>query len=283
MRDVGSQLAEYFEATTERVDAEDVLVRAAVNHQVDELPHHRRLRPAWATAAGFAGVLVLVGGALLAGWMLRNPTVVEPQPTGARVAATGGGWGWWPLLAIGGVALVGFIVLVAKRLLRATREVDMQTLDENQQEATAVRTWRGSRRAWLIVMAALVVVAGAIASWAIIEANQDDDGDLAIVNEFADSWDAAVLASDGQSAAALFTEDGAFGDWLGRETIGDAIETWGQYYAEMSHGEPTKVDDGVYVYPVTAIWVGQNWAGEMTITLDEDLVSSAQLDWSQVD
>lgn len=158
----------------------------------------------------------------------------------------------------------------------------MQRLAEQQQEATQTRAPRRSRRAWLIGLAILVVLAGAIAMWAIIEAGEGNDADLAVVNEFADTWDAAVLASDGETAATLFTADGVFGDWAGRDSIDAVIDTWGQYYTEMSHGAPTKVDNGVYAYPVTAVYVGQDWAGEMTVTLEGDLVSSAQLDWGPV-
>jgi len=135
------------------------------------------------------------------------------------------------------------------------------------------------RRTWLIAIIVVVVAGIAIGAWAIIEANQSDD--LAAATDFADTWVEAWLTSDGDAAAALFTEDAVFemthseAMMEGRDDIGALVAGWGQWIAEMQHGEVTKVDDGVFVFPVEAAGQGQAWVEDMTITFEGDLVSYA--------
>lgn len=136
------------------------------------------------------------------------------------------------------------------------------------------------RRTWLIILISALVVAGtAIGAWAIIQANQGDD--LAPATEFADNWVEAWLTSDADAAAALFTEDAVFvmthseATMEGRDDIGALVAGWGQWITEMQHGEVTKVDDGVFVFPVEAAGQGQVWAEDMTVTFEGDLVSYA--------
>ena len=73
MRDVETQLREYFDAAVERVTVEDVFARKRVAEQ----PRSRRVRwdhrPAWAAAAGFVATLFVLGGSLILGAAVRRP------------------------------------------------------------------------------------------------------------------------------------------------------------------------------------------------------------------
>lgn len=144
------------------------------------------------------------------------------------------------------------------------------------------------RRTRLILGITALVVAGmALGTWAVIESNQSDD--LAVATEFADTWVAAWLTNDGEAAAALFAESGVLdmsphvAPMEGRPNIA-AIVGWGGPMVEYRRGEVTKVDDGVFAFTVESFGRGQTRAGEVTITLEGDLVSHARLEgWDLVD
>lgn len=283
MRDVGSQLAEYFEAATERIDPADVMAQARVGEPLSRRPASQRLRPAWAVAAGFVGVLVLVGGALLAGWLMRGQPVVDTGPVGTPIAEPSAGWGWWPLVVA--AAVIGVIVLVFRRLRRATKEVEMQTTEEQQPQTTEAQPTHRSRRAWFIGLAILVVAAGAIAAWAITQANQTDD--MEIATEFADTWVDAWQTRGGDELAAWFTEDGVWVDGIGafdgRTDISRHVATYG-LFTTAERGDIAEVEAGVFVFPIEAVWYDGDWAGEVEVRFEGDLVAHAELvTWEEVD
>ena len=176
MPDVGSQLAEYFEAAVERIDAEDVMAQARVSEQLRPAP--RRTRPTWAAVAGFVGVLLLVGGALAAGWLLHDPGLFEPGPVATPTAEPGVALAWWPLVLAAAAIVIG-AAAVFIRLRRARKEVEMQTLEKKPQEATDTRVHTLARRSrWLVVALALVLVVGAVAIGWLIAENRSLSSDL---------------------------------------------------------------------------------------------------------
>lgn len=139
------------------------------------------------------------------------------------------------------------------------------------------------RRTRLIMLIAALAVAGiAIGTWAVIEADQSDG--LTIAAQFADTWVEAVLASDGETAAALFTEDGVYDQtpavalMQGRGNISLLVTGWGQYITELRHGQVTEIEDGVFVFPTQGVYLGNPFTDEMTITLEGDLVSHARVE-----
>ncbi len=142
------------------------------------------------------------------------------------------------------------------------------------------------RRTWLVALIVVLALAGiAVGTWAIIGANQSDD--LAVATEFADTWDAAWQSRGGEALAALFTEDGVyidpFGSFEGRTAIRAHVATYG-LFASAEHGEVVELDDGVFVFPVDAVWFDADWVGEVEIRLEGDLVSRAELmKWEEVD
>lgn len=159
----------------------------------------------------------------------------------------------------------------------------MDTLTHETPQQAAPRR---PRRTWLIVIIAVLVVAGvAVGTWAIIDANQGDD--LAIATEFADTWVDAWQTRGGEALAALFTEDGVwvdeFGTYEGRTAIRAHVATYG-LFTSSEHGDVTELEEAVFTFPVEAFWYGADWVGEVEIRLDGDLVAHAELvTWEQVD
>lgn len=264
MRDVGSQLVEYFEAATERIDAEDVQVRAAVNHQLEELPHHRRLRPAWSAAFGFIGGLALVGGALVAGLLMRNPAVVAPQPLGSPATGPGSRWSWWPLAVAGSAVAVGIIVLVSRRLRRATKEVDMQTTETRVPERTETQR-RPRRLGWMVgvIVLAVALIGGGI--WAIVEANQPDD--IEVATDLIDDWIAGWNASDIEAIVAVFTEDASEHQLLPARWYATSRNNF-VLTSDLLATEAAKT----YRYTAEFEWSGHAWSGEWEVELEGDLI-----------
>lgn len=153
----------------------------------------------------------------------------------------------------------------------------MDTLTHETPQQTAAQR---PRRTWLIVLVAVLAVAGiAMGTWLIIEANQSDD--LAVATEFADTGDVAWTAADGDALAAHFTEDGVFVRdsgvrYEGRDAISGLV-SHGGYFSEMQHGDVTKVDDGVFAFPFECVWMGTSYTGEVQVTVEGDLVSQAEV------
>ena len=159
----------------------------------------------------------------------------------------------------------------------------MQTTEAKHQEATGARTVRRSRRAWFVGLA-ILVVAGATTAWVVIGTGQEADIDVAI--EFADTYCEALSTGDGAAVAALFTEDGIYdnpyGQVVGPDSIRAHIDSaYGSGWVEARHGDVTEVGDGVFTFSVEGATEGGSFVGEMTITLDGDLVSLAELPATQ--
>lgn len=89
MRDVGTQLADYFDATVERITEADVAASRSIREQPQHPPvRGRQLRPAWALAVTFVTTLAVIGGSLGFGLMLRRQGTdiggaIDPPATGA--------------------------------------------------------------------------------------------------------------------------------------------------------------------------------------------------------
>ncbi len=278
MPDAGSQLAEYFEAATERIDADDVFAAAAVQRQLREhRAPQRRVRPAWALAAGFLGVVVLVGGVMLSTWLAQRPDSVEPATFSAPVSEASGSWDWWPLAVVGGLVIAGTGFVLFLRRRRATKEVEMKTLEERQREAMEA-TPRRTRRPWIIGAAIVLIVAGGLAAWAITEGNQKSD--IEIATEFAEAWE----RGDAAELVTFFAEDVTFRDYLGQSRAGrDAVAEhlsaenlagWG--LRDPITGDVTDASDGTFLFTTASTWEGDGdvWISDVEITIDEGLVAT---------
>jgi hypothetical protein len=239
MPDVGSQLAEYFEAATERIAADDVLAQVRVCEELRPAP--RRLRPASAVAAGFAGALLLVGGALLAGWLLHDPGSSESGPVAAPAAEPGAALAWWPVVLAAVVLVLGTAAVVV-RLRGATKEVDMQTLEKTPQEATdrQVHALRRKNR-WLVVALALVVVVAAVAiGWLIAENRSlSSEGDSLVL------WpDESQLTARQQEMVGIFADDGPWLEAIRTGDVAAAIALYSPSARVIFEGSEYRIGDG---------------------------------------
>jgi uncharacterized protein (TIGR02246 family) len=205
MRDVTEQLAAYFDATVERVTADDVLAGADVHTQNKRFEPTRvpRFRPAWVVAAGFAATILVVGGAVGIVRLLEGDSAgvgTSPSPVGD----TGDGLsGPWALLIAAGVILVLAVVgLVWRNRIETVKEQTMQTLEKPEVEVSP----RPRSPALLILLAALLILAaGALGWW--LGSSGDGVGD---VPEIVESWSQAWVDGDAEAMAALYTEDGIY-------------------------------------------------------------------------
>jgi len=233
MPDVTEQLTAYFDATVERVTAEDVLAGADVRAQNGRLepPRVPRFRPAWVVAAGFAATIVLVGGAVGIARLLEGDSAgveTAPQPVGDSGQGLSGPWG---LLIAAGVILVLAVVGLALRSRREiVKEQAMQTLERPETEVSP----RPRSPAILILLAALLaLVAGAFGWW--IGSSGDNVGDIP---EIVESLNQAWVDGDADAVAALHTEDGIWDDIDVSKGVGRLTRLSGrsQIRQHASHG-----------------------------------------------
>ncbi|MDJ0497455.1 MAG: nuclear transport factor 2 family protein [Acidimicrobiia bacterium] len=204
MRDVTEQMTAYFDATVERVTAEDILAGAEVRSQDGQLAPTRvpRLRPAWVVVAGFAATIVLVGGVVGLVQMLGGDSTIE---VGTGVSPSGDGSdglsGVSGLLITAGVLLVLAAAGLVLRNRKLVKERDMQTLEKPETEVSP----RPRSPAILILIVALLVLAAGALGWWI---GSSGDGGSADTPEVVSLFNQALVDGDGDAMAALHTDNG---------------------------------------------------------------------------
>lgn len=202
MPDVTEPLTAYFDATVERVTAEDVVAGSAVRVQdgwIDPTRSHR-LRPAWITTAGFVATIVFIGGAVGIAWLLRDDSTevgVAPSPVGDAGAGPSTQWGL--LIGIGLVLLLAVISLAVRGRNKIMKEQDMQTLERPEVEVSP-----RPRSPVILIAGLLVVAAGALGWWI----GSSGDSVSTDIPEIVDSFNQALLDGDVDAMAALYAENG---------------------------------------------------------------------------
>lgn len=203
MRDVTEQLAAYFDATVERVTAEDVLAGSHVRSQNGRLERARapRLRPAWVVAAGFVATIVVVGSAVGIATLLEGDSAgvgIESPPIGDNADGLSGPWAL--LIAVGVIAVLA-VAGLAWRQREIVKEQTMQTLERPEVEVSP----RPRSPAILILLIALLVLAAGALGWWI-----GSSGDTTDVPEIVELMNQAWVDGDADAVAALYTEDGVY-------------------------------------------------------------------------
>jgi ketosteroid isomerase-like protein len=208
MRDVTEQLTAYFDATVERVTAEDVLAGSRVRGQNGRLEPTRtpRLRPAWVLAAGFVATVVLVGGAVGVARVLESDSAgVGTAPSPASDTADGLSGPWTLLIAAGAILMLAVVGLVWRNRIEIVKEQTMQTLERPEVEVSP----RPRSPANLILLVAVLVLAAGALGWWIGSSGGDDVGDVPqIVEQLNQAW----VDGDADGVAALYTEEGIYED-----------------------------------------------------------------------
>lgn len=156
------QLREYFDAGVERIAAQDVLARAAVEGRTQESAAARPRRgPAWAAAAAFALTLTIFGVAFGALELVRH--YADDAATGGAVPVPGAGQGLalWPVVALATAAIAALLTLIRHPLRTQERDEDerkvkpMETMERatiNEAQPAALK----KRNRWLIAAVAIL-------------------------------------------------------------------------------------------------------------------------------
>lgn len=211
MRDLGGQLADYFDATVERITPEDIIAGNEVRHPSPQLTPRpkRQLRAAWAVGAAFATTIVAIGGSMGVVTLLRARRVPMGSGIGQPVVAsgTGGDVGWlWVVLA--GLS-VGLIVAVAALMVKGRRTrvganggTTMTMTTDKPQVDDSVHKLHTTNRVLIVAVVVLALLAIGLGGWAIYQATASDQG-TAIPQNVAtllDEWEAANNRADGSVA-----------------------------------------------------------------------------------
>lgn len=207
MRDVTGQLADYFDATVERITPEDVFAGSEGRYPIARLgptPRHR-LRPAWVVAVAFMTTIVVFGGSL--GVMMMFRARLLPAGSGfAPIAAspgTGSDAGWLWVVAVGLVvallaAMAGLIVKGRRMGRRANGGSTMTMTTDKPQVDESVQKLHTTNRVLIVAVVVLALLAIGLGGWAIYQATADDQ--VAAVPEdvaaLLDEWQAANSSND---------------------------------------------------------------------------------------
>jgi hypothetical protein len=224
MRDVNDQLADYFDATVERITAEDVLAGVRVRairpqegapQRPDVRPAPRRpawLRPAWATGVAFVTTLVVISGSLGVGLLMRS----QATPVGAGGTALDGGGadttlGWTFMIGTAVALAVLAIALLARgRVVTAGRNGGRTMTTTIDKPAADDRVHRLENRSRTLTIAVIVlaILAIGLGAWAVYQATTAEDlGVPEDVAAITDDWFAALARHDG-SVVDLYTPNG---------------------------------------------------------------------------
>lgn len=164
-----------------------------------------------AFAASFAGVLMLVGGALLAGVWLHEPATPAPDGftdvTTATDAATSG---WWWLTFVFAFTSLGAAAFIAsrRRTQRPGEEDAMQTMEKRTETTRHPEVEKLTRqRRWLVIALAFVLVLGAVAIGWLIAENRSLSSDGSEAFFWPEGSDASLM---GERVTEVLGPDGLF-------------------------------------------------------------------------
>lgn len=215
---VEDQLREYFDAGVERISVADILAQAEVRERKPAPPLPMRRRPAWAALGAFALTIVVMGGLLFAGRLMRTQeleagagtpaTAIEPGPGDALAGDP------WPALVlfVGGVAALAawaYATRSNRRKPKTRKKVEaMATMEKTPVREESARIEKVEKRnRWLIVaVVVLALLAVALGVWLLVDALSTSETAApaeveALLSDYVDAWN----AHDGEAAIALMT------------------------------------------------------------------------------
>lgn len=292
MHDVTEQMAAYFDATVERVTAEDVLAGRSIHVQNGrhDPVHRRRLQPAWVLAAGFAVTIVLVGGAVVAVRWLSTGSTTEFGTDRAPVGDAGAGVSVpWVLIAVGALLVASVVALVIRPRSKIAEEKTMQTLDRPEVETSP----RPRSPAIFVIAAGLLIAAAGLLGWWI--GSSGEGGAVSDVPDIVTQFNQALADGDAEGVAALFHENGVLEEkdldvtaWdrdeqlVGRGIIATYFELGaGAVDTEEIDVNQVMVLDNVIVYEWTARGTRRDLPTETTgvilFEMDGDLIARGYL------
>ena len=175
MSDLGTQLRSYFDENVERVTPEDVLAGRHVGDLMPEPRFRWRASPRFAIGLGFAVTVLVIGGSLGLGLVLRQPGDV---PSSGRMTFGIGegtpestGWGLVGIAAILAAIALVFIVLAMRNTRTSSRRKREEktmatTLETPEVDHKLEEAHRANR--WLIAAVVVLVMAVvALGAWVV--------------------------------------------------------------------------------------------------------------------
>ena len=217
MSEIETQLRDYFDATVERVTAEDVLARQRVFETIRPVTPRRTWHPAWVAVGAFVATAVVLGGTIGLGAVLTGPTGDVGSGGIAAVvreATEAASW-WWLLIAAIALVIAVAGALIALRRRQGTHEEEEDTMATTIEAPPAETTGRAdhNNRGLIVTIVVLAVALLALGAWAIYQQTAESETAApAAVGELLDDYRAAWNNFDGAASLALTTEDYVFVD-----------------------------------------------------------------------
>ena len=211
MSEIETQLRDYFDATVERVTAEDILARQRVFETIRPVTPRRTWHPAWVAVGAFVATAVVLGGTIGLGAVLTGPTGDVGSGGIAAVvreATEAASW-WWLLVAAIALGLAVAGALIALRRRQGTHKEEEDTMATTIEAPPAETTGRAdhNNRGLIVTIVALAIALLALGAWAIYQQTAESEtAGPAAVEELLDDYTAAWDNYDGEAFLALTTE-----------------------------------------------------------------------------
>lgn len=212
MSELDTQLRDYFDATVERVTAEDILAGQRVFETIRPVTPRRSWHPAWVAVGAFVATVAVLGGTFGLGAVLTGPTgdIGSGGVTGAvREATEAASGGWLLIAAIAAVVAIGGALIGLKRR-QGTHLEEEDTMATTIEAPPAKKTGTAdhNNRGLIITVVVLAVALLALGAWAIYQQTAESEtAGPAAVNELLDDYGAAWDNYDGEAFLALTTAD----------------------------------------------------------------------------
>jgi len=213
MSELDTQLRDYFDATVERVTAEDILAGQRVFETIRPVTPRRSWHPAWVAVGAFVATVAVLGGTFGLGAVLTGPTgdIGSGGVTGAvREATEAASGGWLLIAAIAAVVAIGGALIALKRRQGTHEEEEEDTMATTIEAPPAKKTGTAdhNNRGLIITVVVLAVALLALGAWAIYQQTAESEtAGPAAVNELLDDYGAAWDNYDGEAFLALTTAD----------------------------------------------------------------------------
>jgi hypothetical protein len=267
MSDLTTQLRDYFDANVERVTADDVFAGRHVVDQVTELQPRWRSSPRLAVGFGFAVTVLIVGGSLGLGLVLRQPG----DDAGSGIASFGigagtpesTGWGLLGAAAALAVVAIVFMVLALRSARRSSRTGDKEnamstTLDTPPVDHRLEEAHRRNR--WLIAAVVVLAIAViALGAWVVTDLTATSATEVpAEISTMLDGYTGTWNDYDGDAFLGYIREmsfvHSSYGGEFDAAATASIIDGWENYgYQVEVVGEGMYIGDGTAKYVVQPI------------------------------
>lgn len=255
MRDVTEQLVDYFDATVERITADDVVAGRDITARPKSRDFKAANRPSWALGFAFATTILVIGVPLVTGLLLRaeRAEMATPASPSYVIGESPALWG----LLVGAGAMLGLVILTMaiRGAVMGNGGTVMTATMTRETVETDVQRLKTTNRILVITAIVLGVLAIGFGTWAIVQANTTAENALTEdIQTLINDHNAAYNNHDGAAFLAVVTEsfrhdagDGEIGPELQARRI-DALED--EFRIEVV-GDAIMIGDGPWTVSQT--------------------------------